>query len=463
MDYRYKIIITNRNLYKEIELTPTTRQVKVGTGVDCDIRLRKSLFFGDIEILFTKNEDEWSIICADNLYLTEGDVRKLMTKQLNHGDILEVRYNDSGNSVFFVEFIIDFDNGSVSYERAADVSSMSQVTIGCAPSANISINSMYTRDEAIKLVRQGGKTVLQIIHASYGVYHNGRKAENLEVIKDGDFFTLADFFFCYNNGRLWMQIRNDMRINGLQYSDRPARNSYPLFKRTTRIKTVLSDEKIEILEPPAQPEKPKNNLLMRLLPSLGMLIAAGVMAALGGTTMIIFSGISGGMAIFTSILGFREGKKEYREKTAERQEKYNAYIMNKRAEIEQARREELQLMEDIYISQDAERKMLDAFSYQLFDRRSTDEDFLAVRLGNGAVEAQRQINYKKRERLEIEDELQLYPEQLCEEYRYISNAPVVCRMKDAGAVGVVGSEEYRFDMLKNIVVDLAARQYYTDV
>ena len=463
MDYRYKIIISNRNLYKEIELTPTTRQVKVGTGVDCDVRLRKSLFFGDIELLFTKNEDEWSIICADNLYLTEGDVRKLMTKQLSHGDILEVRYNDSGNSVFFVEFIIDFDNGSVSYERVADVSAMSQVTIGCSPSANISINSMYTRDEAIKLVRQGGKTVLQIIHASYGVYHNGRKAENLEIIKDGDFFTLADFFFCYNNGRLWMQIRNDMRINGLQYSDRSARNNYPLFKRTTRIKTVLSEEKIEILEPPPQPEKPKNNLLMRLLPSLGMLIAAGVMAAMGGATMIIFSGISGGMAIFTSILGFREGKKEYREKTAERQEKYNAYIMNKRAEIEQARRDELQLMEDIYISQDAERKMLDSFSYQLFDRRSTDEDFLAVRLGNGAVEAKRQINYKKRERLEIEDEMQLYPEQLCEEYKYISNAPVVCRLKDAGAVGVVGREEYRFDMLKNIVVDLAARQYYTDV
>lgn len=463
MDYRYKIIISNRNLYKEIELTPATRQVKVGTGVNCDVRLRKSLFFGDIELLFTKNEDEWSIICADNLYLTEGDVRKLMTKQLNHGDILEVRYNDSGNSVFFVEFIIDFDNGSVAYDRVVDISNANQVTIGCSASSNISINSLYTRNEAIKLGRQNGKVMLQILHASYGVHHNGRKAGNLETIKDGDFFTLADFFFCYNNGRLWMQIRDDMRINGLQYSDIPTRNNYPLFKRSTRVKAVLSDESIEILEPPPKPEKPKNNLLMRLLPSMGMLIAAGVMAALGGTTMIIFSGISGGMAILTSILGFREGKKEYREKSAERIEKYNAYIANKRAEIEQLRDEELRLREDIYISQDAEQKMLDAFSYRLFEREKTDEDFLDIRVGNGAVEAKRKINYKEKERLEIEDELQLYPEQLCEEYKYIHDAPVVCHLKDAGAIGVVGSEEDRFCMLKNIVIDLAARQYYTDI
>lgn len=463
MEYRYKIIISSRNLYKEIELAPDTKQVKVGTGVDCDVRLRKSLFFGDIELLFVKNENAWSVICADNLYLTRGDIRKLMTKQLNHGDILEVRYNDSGNSVFFIEFIIDFDNGSVTYERMADVSSMSQVSIGCAPNCNISINSEYTRNDAINLVRQGSKTVLQIIHASYGVYHNGRKAENLEVIKDGDFFTLADFFFCYNNGRLWMQIRSDMRINGLQYSDRPVRNGYPRFNRTTRVKNVVNDEKIEILDPPQQPEKPKNNILMRLLPSLGMLVAAGIMAAMGGTTMIIFSGISGGMAIFTSILGMREGKKEYEQKAKERLEKYNAYISNKRAEIEGARQEELRVLEDIYVSQDAEKKRFEAFSSQLFDRRSTDDDFLTVRLGSGAVEAKRVIDYKKKERLEIEDDLQLYPERICDEYKYINNAPVVCDLKNAGAIGVVGSEENRFSMLKNLVIDIAARQYYSDV
>lgn len=40
-----------------------------------------------------------------------GDVRKLATKQLTHGDVLEVKYQDSDNLVFAMEFLIDFDDG----------------------------------------------------------------------------------------------------------------------------------------------------------------------------------------------------------------------------------------------------------------------------------------------------------------------------------------------------------------
>lgn len=50
---------------------------------------------------------------------------------------------------------------------------------------------------------------------------------------------------------------------------------------------------------------------MSLLPSLGMLVAAGIMAYMGGTTMLIFSGISAGMAIVTTVVGVIQGKREY--------------------------------------------------------------------------------------------------------------------------------------------------------
>ena len=91
---RYKITLSSNTVYKEIELAPDAQQVKVGTGVDCDIRLRKELFFGQIELLFVKNGKEWSVHCSDNLYLTVGDIRKLMTKNLVHGDVLEIKYEN---------------------------------------------------------------------------------------------------------------------------------------------------------------------------------------------------------------------------------------------------------------------------------------------------------------------------------------------------------------------------------
>ena len=45
MNSRYKLIISSKNLYKEIELAPTDGEVKVGTSPECTVRLRKELFF----------------------------------------------------------------------------------------------------------------------------------------------------------------------------------------------------------------------------------------------------------------------------------------------------------------------------------------------------------------------------------------------------------------------------------
>lgn len=51
---RYKVTLTSNTIYKEIELASDMQQVKVGTGVDCDVRLRKELFFGQIELVLPR-------------------------------------------------------------------------------------------------------------------------------------------------------------------------------------------------------------------------------------------------------------------------------------------------------------------------------------------------------------------------------------------------------------------------
>ena len=82
MKSRYKVIISCKNIYKEVELSPDASEVKVGTSIECDVRLRKDLFFGGVELQFVKNGKEWTVLCSDNLYLTVGDIRKLITKTL---------------------------------------------------------------------------------------------------------------------------------------------------------------------------------------------------------------------------------------------------------------------------------------------------------------------------------------------------------------------------------------------
>lgn len=461
MDNRYKIVISSRNVYKEIELSPDMRQMKVGTGLDCDVRLHKNLFFGQIELLFTKTDGEWTVQCSDNIYLTVGDIRKLMMKKLDNGDLLEVKYFESDNTVFFIDFLVDFDDGNIRYERLIDTYYQPEIHIGCAPDNTIILSSEYVSKDSIILTRKSENYILNIVNSSYGVLHNGKRAESGELIKNGDFISVSDFFFCIKDGRVWTQIKDGLSVNSVRYTDRPAHNGYPKFSRSTRLKTLINKDKIDILDPPARPEKPKNNLLMRLLPSMGMLVAAIFMASRGGS-MIIFSAISGVMSVVTAVMGVVEGKKEFKAKTAERIETYNAYIERKKNEIEECREEELDALNARYISQPDEIERFDDFATTLFDRRKEDEDFLDVRLGTGAVESAREINYKKQEKLEIEDELQKLPAELCDEYKYIEDAPIVCGLKNANAIGIVGEEQFCFDFLKNLVVDIVARQYESD-
>lgn len=463
MQSRYKIIISNRNIYKEIDLLPEIPELRVGTETDCEIRLRKDMFFESIGLDFVQNNDQWSVFCSDNLYIDAGDVRKLLTKTLDHGDVFSIKYQGSNNDVFTVEFLIDFDNGQRRYERAIDVSSCSVIRIGVESLNNIIIRSPFVKNDAIELNRINNGYALRVVKTTYGVYHNGSKATGSSIIKNGDFFSVSDFIFYIKDGYIWTEIRDGITVNGLNFGDYALPVTYPKFTRNSRIKTILEDKEIEILDPPTKPEKPKNNLLMTLLPSLGMLITSGAMAAMGGTTMIIFSAISGGMAIFTAVMGMIQQNKDFKTESKKRIEKYNKYIDNKKTEINNYRDQERSTLEKIYISPENELGMLYRFSSDLFDRMPNDEDYLCVRLGTGNITANRKINYKKQERLEAEDELQMIPEKLSEDEKILMNAPVVCDFKAANAVGIVGAEEYRFAILKNIILDLCTRQYHSDV
>ena len=463
MQSRYKVIIANKLLYKEVELSADAQRILVGTDVGCDVRLHKSMFFEPVQLQFIREADTWSVVCSDNLYLSAGDVRKLITRKLTHGDVLEARYQESGQPLFAVEFLIDFDDGKRRYERCIDISGRDILSIGSCRGRDIVLSSAYTGGEEIQLQRKGKDYLLNILSSQFGVYHNGRKAVQGERIANGDFLDLSDFSFYLKDNCLWTQIRRDMYIGSIPCADYARQDSYPLFRRSTRIHRQLNEEPIQILDPPSMPEKPKNDLFMRLLPSMGMLLAAGAMAAMGGSRMIIMSGISCTVAVVTAVINYRENGKEYVQSRNRRVQLYNEYIVKKREEIWKCREEERQLLESIYLDHITARNNLLSFSPQLFDRSREDADFLCLRLGTGARESIRKIEFKHQEQLEPEDELQMIPQRVSREFRYLSQAPVVVDLKTVNGIGICGNQEDRFQMMKNMVLDLASRHYYTDV
>ena len=92
--------------------------------------------------------------------------------------------------------------------------------------------------------------------------------------------------------------------------------------------------------------------------------------------------------------------------------------------------------------------------HDLFDRCREDEAFLEVRLGIGKREAERKIEYKKQEHLEVEDELQNVPKEMHDQYKYISETPIVCSLNQVNAVGIIGKKTERFEIMQGMILDI---------
>lgn len=148
MNERYKVILSNRNLYKEIELSPDMESLLVGTVTESQVRLRKELFFGEIQLKFQILDGCWSVLCSDNLYFDVGDVRKMMSLRLEHGLVAKVCYQNSDHEAFGLEYGIDFDYEEKNYDRRIFMEDSGQVTVGGSREAQIRLDNPHVGEDA---------------------------------------------------------------------------------------------------------------------------------------------------------------------------------------------------------------------------------------------------------------------------------------------------------------------------
>lgn len=345
--------------------------------------------------------------------------------------------------MFVIEYMVDFDSKQKNYERRIDIANLNRVFIGVGSENNIVVHSKYLTDDQIELIKSNDGLILSIKKLTYGVYHNGNKADEKELIVNGDFISISDVMFYYKDNALWTEITDNFQINGLPFIDYPTKKNYPMFVRNTRIKEKIEDESIKILDPDTIPTKPQLNIVTSLMPTLMMfalvVVLRGIMSSSGGT-YIIFSICSMGMGVVTSILNIINGQKKYKKECANRINIYNTYIEKKRNEILKARKLELSCLRTTYYSTDENLSHLIRFDSCLFDRTPEDEDFLEIYLGTGRREAVIKIEYKEQEKLEMGDVLCQIPSKLAEEYKYLDNAPITISLNNVNAVGVIGEE-----------------------
>ena len=466
MDFQYKLIVSNQVFYKEFEIPVELERVKLGSTSNCEFRLNPENFFEDIEITFEKKEN-WNILCCDNLYISRGDVRKLLFSELIHDDVISICYANSEEVAFEIRFLIDFGADGTDYSLKIDLSQISELNIGDKSSANIELSTEYGKDTFVSIVHTNNGIELLEKNSKYGTYLNGKRINKKALLRDFDFISVADFSAYYKDKQLYFSKKN-IRLNeiGQMVEQVDISDAYPMFVRNTRIKVKCDEKSIKILDPPSIPTKPELNIATSLLPTIAMfalvVVLRGILSSTGGT-FVLFSICSMGLGVITSIISIVEKKKKYKADCEKRIMVYSSYIENKKKEIEDEREKEVQCLKKQYYNTEQDLEHIERFNSCLFDRTPEDEDFLDVYLGSGTIKSKKIIDYKLQEKLEVGDDWSEAPGELANEYEYLHNAPIVAKLKNANAIGIVGESVGLYEMLKVMLVDIISRHYYGEV
>lgn len=465
----YKVVIFGKNLYQEISLQGEYETgVVIGTTRKSMIRFESARFFEDFEIeLFF--EDNWRVSCSSNIYIESDSILKLYSKELIHGDEVEICYENSKSELFKLLFTIDFDEIVCDYMRVFNIKAATNMTIGGTEYCSVYIDDNLLGQDYITLNRQGDNFLIDDSHTKYGIYINGFKnRDDVAQIQNYDFFMVNGISFYLKDDRLYTDSKINVIKSTLPYvnlDSHASAMSYPKFVKNIRLHKPIPSQSIKILPPEQKEKEKKENFILTLIPTLiSFLVMLFLRSAMRGNKMfVVYCAVTMGMGIVTSIVTHIQQKKEHRENTEKRTEEYGAYLKKKEEEIQRLREKEKAALEENYIDAETELMEIKTYDYRLFERTKRDGDYLVIRLGTGKCRAECKIETSEKECISCNDPLAELPELLADSYEYIYDAPIVVDLKNINGIGVVGDKKSLYDMLKIITLDIATRHFFDDV
>lgn len=241
MELQYKLIVSNRSVYKEFEITAEMQEIILGTTSACEFRLNPDDFFTTIELKVLKKEKTCVLECGDNIYISKGDLRKLLSTELIHGDVFSVCYEESGNVAFQIRFLIDFEAQVPDYNWKIDLQGKDYWLFSGEESADIQFKGKFSSACSIAIRKNSAGYEVEELYSEYGIYQNGQKMGRITNLENRDFIFVAEFSFYYKDNYIFFD-KKGIVVHGPKMQEvQPRRNSfrYPLYNRNDlRVKTT---------------------------------------------------------------------------------------------------------------------------------------------------------------------------------------------------------------------------------
>ena len=247
------------------------------------------------------------------------------------------------------------------------------------------------------------------------------------------------------------------------------------FYRSPRIKRDIQTKKIIIDNPPDNQIGDEMPMMMVIGPSITMGMASlstGIFAIANAMSTGNISSAAPSIVMSLSmllgtvmwpIITKRYERKRKREKEQKRQEKYGRYLDHKEKEIADCANEQNVIWNENFPTiENCVQKIINQDD-TLFQRNAKQNDFLELRLGLGKRRVDIEIQYSKKTFSLVEDNLKDRLNTICESEKIIDNVPVTISLLKHDFLGIVGSHDIRYRLLKNLLVQIFAFYSYEDI
>lgn len=224
---------------------------------------------------------------------------------------------------------------------------------------------------------------------------------------------------------------------------------YPYFSRSPRLTEELPKLEINLEAAPSIGEKPTANMI-------GMSFNIQMLALNAG-----YQGVR-----------YLLGKRKYNQKEQKREELYSTYLADVEEQLKQHANQQRTILRNKFPDQiqcesivcmKLEKDILFNKHIRLWERRPTDKDFLAFRVGIGEVPAAAQVHTPQQSLTLNKDEYADRLKDLADRYRTVSDVPLTIDLAKNRAVGLLGSRENTRAMLQAIAVQVATLCSYTEL
>lgn len=398
----------------------------------------------------------WFLFCERGCCLTRGGERVGQIAPIDNGTLLGIECNGQKH-ILQAESVSEKSNVFVTYYIE-----QGQYLIGRSENCDIVYNNRLVSREHASLIWTGSEWLAENRNSTNGIYLNNRRITKAQL-KIGDILYIVGLkiaigagFIAINNwnGQALINTPRIRRIDSERdayFSMKPVHPTAEVsYNRKPRKRERLEIEPIEFEQPPMDPSGNNIPFLLRM----------GSPAIMGGRALASGNFL---MAISSMVLPFITGgmtEKDRKEYEKKRVEYYTAYLRAKHEEVENARQEEMRVLNVNFPTLRDELGFVSR-KERLWERRKSDEDFLQLRIGTGSVPLQTERTFPK-QRFDIDpDPLETQMYELAKGDVFLDNVPIVLSLMEDFVCGITG--KYSLHLVKNLIIHLCISHSYDDV